>query len=80
LLVNADFAGYLTAGPGTVRVVSTPTPPVSPGDPAAHRIRSATDQLVTVGELPLGEAAAAFDALHDELQTALTDIDNTDNN
>jgi hypothetical protein len=77
--VNAGLAGYLTAGAGNVRVVSTPTPPLSPGDPVVTRIRTATDQLATVGELPLAEAAAAFDALHDELQTALTDIDNPDN-
>jgi hypothetical protein len=33
-----------------------------------------------VGELPLAEAAATFDALHDKLQTALTDIDKPDDN
>ena len=42
---------------------------------ALQRIDRAAEDLAGVAELPLAEAAALFDALHGELQTALADLD-----
>jgi hypothetical protein len=39
------------------------------------RISSASAALDGIAEVPLTEAAEAFDTLHGELQTALADLD-----
>jgi hypothetical protein len=51
-----------------------PTPAPGDADPA-RRIAATSDGIAGVGDGPLDEAVLRLDALHRELQAALTDLD-----
>jgi hypothetical protein len=56
--------------------VTDPQPvPAPDGTELVQRISAAAGNIAGVGDGPLTEAVARFDALHSELQRALADLD-----
>ena len=54
---------------------STPPGETTPQDPALGRVSRAVESLESLDDLPLAEHATHFDRVHNELQSALTEIE-----
>ena len=71
------MSAVLSVAPGSLTDVTTAADPVPlPGaDDVLRRLSDTAATLFGVEDLSLADAAATFDAVHVELQGALTDLD-----